>query len=219
MNQGSNSYYRHLGVTGMKKVAHDYHVEDDIAFAKKYSRGSQEILDLACGYGRVSIPLAAAGHSVTGIDLSPVLIKEARQSVRKKKLKINFDIGDMRQLPYKNESFDAVLCLWNSLNHILAPKDQLRVLNEIHRVLRPGGKAFLSVSNGESKRRRLLLKQKGSGSGKRVVTEKIAGIEVSLYFQDRRSLTQLCRTSRFKDFNVRFKNMNGRRRVAVFLKK
>src|ERR1700752_3311047 len=65
-------------------------------------------LDLCCGYGRVTIPFAKAGYAMAGIDISSAMIKLAREAARRQNVAIRFVEGDMRSLPYPDQSFDRV---------------------------------------------------------------------------------------------------------------
>lgn len=81
------------------------------------------ILDLACGIGRISIPLAKNGYNVVGIDLSPLYIKRATEYAEEEGVSDNtrFIAGDMRTvstvLSEYVDSFDAVLNMWTSMGY------------------------------------------------------------------------------------------------------
>lgn len=72
-----------------------------------------KILDAPCGEGRMSIELAARGYDLTGIDITEPLLQDARKKAAERGLRIRFEHGDMRQLPWQEE-FDAVICWWGS---------------------------------------------------------------------------------------------------------
>ncbi|MEN3188274.1 MAG: methyltransferase domain-containing protein [Atribacterota bacterium] len=108
------------------------------------------ILDLCCGQGRHSLELARRGFTkVYGLDRSHYLIQKARQQARKEGLNVQFKEGDARRLPYPVSSFDVVLILGNSFGYFESVQDDLRVLQEVHRVLKPVGKIFIDVADGE----------------------------------------------------------------------
>jgi SAM-dependent methyltransferase len=96
-----------------------------------------DILDAACGYGRHSIPLGAAGYRVIGVDRSQVLLDEARRRAGASEWP-RFVQADHRNLPFADASFDAVLCLFSSLGYRGEEGDR-RTLGQFRRVLRPGG--------------------------------------------------------------------------------
>jgi SAM-dependent methyltransferase len=93
------------------------------------------MLDVACGAGQIAIPAARAGVSVTGIDLAPNLIEQARARAAAENLDIRFEEGDAEMLPYKDASFDLVVSL---IGAMFAPRPEL-VAAEMLRVCRPGG--------------------------------------------------------------------------------
>ena len=98
----SNEFYKKLGVQGLAAQASEHRAKGDLQLIKRISKKTDKILDLGCGYGRVTIPIAKAGYDIAGIDLAPNLIREAKFQAKKQKLKIRFDIGSMAKLPYKN---------------------------------------------------------------------------------------------------------------------
>jgi len=97
------------------------------------------ILDVACGAGQISIPAARAGAKVTGIDIAPNLIEQARARARAENLDAHFDEGDAELLPYEDSSFDIVISL---IGAMFAPRPEL-VAAELKRVCRPGGKIIM----------------------------------------------------------------------------
>lgn len=103
------------------------------------------ILDLCCGMGRHSVALADEGYRVTGLDLSKVLLAEARKLDGSGR--ITWVEGDMRSLPIEGP-FDAVVNLFTSFGYFEEEKENGRVLAEIARVLAPGGKFIIDFLNG-----------------------------------------------------------------------
>lgn len=94
-----------------------------------------EVLDVACGTGNQAIPAAHAGAKVTGIDIAPNLIEQARNWAAKENLEIQFDEGDAENLPYSDSSFDVVMTMFGAM---FAPRPEL-ISAEFLRVCRPGG--------------------------------------------------------------------------------
>lgn len=102
------------------------------------------ILDCPCGYGRHSIELARRGYHVTGIDLCPQFIDEARQKANRLSLdaKCRFIEGDMRSLPYSNGTFNVCVSMFLSFG-FFDDENNLRVLREYRRVLADNGKILI----------------------------------------------------------------------------
>src|SRR5215217_6384320 len=104
-----------------------------------------DLLDVPCGFGRHAVPLAAAGYRVVGVDRSAALLEEARRragGTRWPKL----TRADYRELPFGDASFDAAVNLFSSLGY-LGDEADTRVLGEIRRVLRPGGRLVVEMSH------------------------------------------------------------------------
>lgn len=109
-----------------------------------------QILDLCCGQGRHSLEIARRGfQSVEGLDRSHYLIQRARAQAKKEGLPVRFREGDARKLPYKPDSFDVVLLLGNSFGYFETVQDDLRILQQVFRVLKPWGKILIDVADGE----------------------------------------------------------------------
>lgn len=75
-----------------------------------------KLIDLPCGNGRLSIPMALLGYEVTGVDFSQTLVEEARSKAKAYKCKTNFIKADMRELTCKSE-FDGAFCMGNSFGY------------------------------------------------------------------------------------------------------
>jgi ubiquinone/menaquinone biosynthesis C-methylase UbiE len=101
-----------------------------------------ELLDVPCGFGRHSVPLARAGYRVTGVDRSQVLIDEAARRGSEP----SFVQADYRELPFADASFDTALNLFSSLGY-LGEEEDTRALTEIRRVLRPGGRLVIETNH------------------------------------------------------------------------
>ena len=114
-----------------------------------------KILDLCCGQGPDSLELAKRGFAdVEGLDRSRYLIQKAKAQNKKEGLNVKFREGDARKLPYQPDSFDAVMILGNSFGYFETPQDDVRVLKEVLRVLKPWGKILIDVADGDYLRRR-----------------------------------------------------------------
>lgn len=109
-----------------------------------------KILDLCCGHGRHSLELARRGfQNVEGLDRSRYLIQKARAEAKKQGLNVKFREGDARKLPYPSDTFDVVLILGNSFGYFETIQDDINVLKEVFRVLKPWGKILLDVADGD----------------------------------------------------------------------
>jgi SAM-dependent methyltransferase len=111
------------------------------------------LLDAGGGPGRYTLALAARGYFLTLLDLSPALLSIARQQIADAPLLIQQHIqaieeGSITDLSrFRDQQFDAVLCLGGPLSHILDESERQRALHELGRVARRGAPLFISVMN------------------------------------------------------------------------
>ena len=102
-----------------------------------------EAVDLGCGAGQLVMEMArkAPGLHVTGIDLSAKMLADARHSAERAGLedRVDFRLGNVEEIPFPDQSLDLVIST-ASLHHWTEP---VKVLNEIDRVLKPGGAYYV----------------------------------------------------------------------------
>jgi SAM-dependent methyltransferase len=102
-----------------------------------------DLVDVPCGFGRHALPLARAGYRVVGVDRSPSLLDEARRRAGGERWP-KLVRADYRELPLADERFDAAVNLFTSLGY-LGDEEDTKVLGEIGRVLRPGGRLVIET--------------------------------------------------------------------------
>ena len=100
------------------------------------------VLDAACGSGWGTALLARSAAEATGVDFAPPLLAEAR---RDHAGVARFEEGDLRDLPFGDGEFDHVVC-FEAIAHVADPE---QVLDELRRVLRPGGLLLISAPNAD----------------------------------------------------------------------
>lgn len=98
-----------------------------------------QVLDVACGTGNAALQAARNATFVTGVDIAPNLLSQARERAAKEGLLVQFDEGDAERLPYPDAAFDTVLSLFGVM---FAPQPE-KVVSELRRVCRPGGRVAL----------------------------------------------------------------------------
>lgn len=74
------------------------------------------VLDLACGHGRIAVPLAQRGYQVTGLDLSQVLLGQARRASKEAGVHVTWHQGNMQEIPW-NDAFDASINIFSSFGY------------------------------------------------------------------------------------------------------
>jgi ubiquinone/menaquinone biosynthesis C-methylase UbiE len=107
------------------------------------------VLDAACGTGMHAIALAKAGFSVAGADLSAGMIEKSRQNAQAAGVEVRFEtvgFGGLAKV-FGAGSFEALLCLGNSLPHLLTPADLSAALADFAACLTPGGKLLVQNRN------------------------------------------------------------------------
>lgn len=109
------------------------------------TQGAQ-ILDLACGQGRHAVPLARLGYRVAGLDWSAYLLRRARQAQIVHETAVHWVQGDMRRLPW-GEQFDACISLFSAFGYFEEEAQNQQVLEEVGRILKPGGQFLVDISN------------------------------------------------------------------------
>ena len=113
-------------------------------------RDVKNILDLGCGSGRHLVYLAKHGFNVYGFDISEHGIRIAKDWLKEEKLNANLKIGSIyKKFPYRDNSFDAVICI-QTIHHSRLKNIQ-KAIKEIERVLKPNGLLFVTVPKSKGK--------------------------------------------------------------------
>jgi ubiquinone/menaquinone biosynthesis C-methylase UbiE len=134
----SRQFYTTLGAEGLRRRTRP---EWDAAITEvlaTYLGKRERVLDAGCGYGRIAIPLAARGYRVSGLDLTAPLLISAQEAALTQGVRLPLVTGSMTRLPFRDASFDAVICLWSAYYEVLDPAEQVRTLAEMWRVLDDG---------------------------------------------------------------------------------
>jgi len=103
------------------------------------SRASGNTLEVGIGTG-LNLPFYMPGVQLTGIDLSPAMLRIARARAHELRKTVDIREADAHALPFADESFDSVVCTFS----LCAIPDGRRALSEMTRVLRPGGRLLLA---------------------------------------------------------------------------
>lgn len=113
----------------------------DVAFWRRVAqRAGGPILELGCGTGRVSLPVARTGVQLVGVDRSAAMLaRAARRQRRGKRTRLSLARGDIRSLPFHEGSFALVMAPYGVLQSLLRERDLADTLAAVARVLAPGG--------------------------------------------------------------------------------
>ena len=112
-----------------------------------------DILDLCCGFGRHAVRLAQRGHRVTGVDLSAYNLAIAAKNAAELGVAVDWREADMRDTGLPGASMDAVINIFSAFGYFDDAGNQ-RALDEVARVLRPGGRFLIDLINRDSLMRR-----------------------------------------------------------------
>lgn len=107
--------------------------------------GGQQLLDLGCSWSRWTIAAAKRGFDVVGLDPSLGALMAARRVSGALGIRSRYVCGDARFLPFRDASFDCIFS-YGVLQHLSEPNVEL-VLQEVARVLKPGGVSLIQMAN------------------------------------------------------------------------
>ncbi|MEM3765416.1 MAG: class I SAM-dependent methyltransferase [Candidatus Bathyarchaeia archaeon] len=146
-------YYSKVGLREWRRLVRDpYHrleFDTTMHFIKKYLPLKGLVLDAGGGPGRYTIELAKLGYDVILLDLTPKLLQIAKNQIKRAKVE-----GKVKQLleasihdlsVFKDDTFDAVLCLGGALNHITYREYREKAIDELIRVAKNDAPIFVSV--------------------------------------------------------------------------
>jgi len=123
-----------------RMIAHD----SDHLFWIAQAMDASSILELACGTGRVVIPLAGAGYNVTGIDNSKIMLDHARRKTKLAKVNAHFINDDMRYFSI-GKKYDLIFIAFNSFVHMQTFDDVQDCFARVREHLAPKGKFIVDI--------------------------------------------------------------------------
>lgn len=133
----------------VKDAAHRVELETTLHFLDQYLPPQARILDAGGGPGRYTIELARRGHNLVLLDMTPANLEYARRQIKRARVQqqvtgiVEGTIVDLAQ--FADASFDAAVCLGGPLSHVLDATGRQRAVDELLRVVRPGGIIAISV--------------------------------------------------------------------------
>lgn len=125
--------------------ADELFTDTEFDFILRGIQPADRVLDMGCGTGRFTVPLAQRAAEVAALDISPQMLEVNGQKLAEHGLEATLREGDMTALPFPDASFDVVVSML-ALMHIPVA-DRLRVFAEAARVLKPGGRLLIGVKN------------------------------------------------------------------------
>ena len=131
-------------------VSLENRIKRESNFLKKIIKENniKTVLDCACGTGHHIIMLRQLGYEIEGSDLSPAMIGETQKNLKKYGIETTIRVSDFKNLlnNFKN-TFDAILCIGNSLPHLLSEQEIFEALSSIYRLLNNKGILILEQRN------------------------------------------------------------------------
>jgi SAM-dependent methyltransferase len=115
----------------------------DVAFWQRLAAAADgDVLELGCGTGRITIPVAKAGSRVVGVDRSAPMLARASARLRRQRLTRRASLvrGDITALPFRRGAFALVMAPYGILQSLTRDRDLVATLASVHRVLRRGGR-------------------------------------------------------------------------------
>jgi SAM-dependent methyltransferase len=211
----AKAFYRALGATGLAiRTTPEWDaqiVETVVSLLPPTGR----VLDVGCGYGRISIPLAERGYEVTGLDVSPNLLRTARSNAEEHGLRIPFDEASMTSMPYPDGRFDALICLWSAFWELLVEDEQVAALREMRRVLVAGGVGILEGPTYEAPTDEEIASGARSGPGYRISGQIISGHRNETFVHDASTLRAVCNAAGIADRDISEQPWAGRTRLIL----
>ncbi|MDA1192243.1 MAG: class I SAM-dependent methyltransferase [Candidatus Poribacteria bacterium] len=129
----------------MQNVDYKRWVNYMIDLFEHYDVKPERVLDLACGTGSIAVPLASMGYEVTGIDRAKEMIEVGESKARRQQVAVEWKVGDMRRFKV-DRPFDAVLCLYDSINYALDYEELNSVIKRVHDALEPDGLFIFDIT-------------------------------------------------------------------------
>lgn len=121
-------------------IARSFAAGAEAFIARLALRPGESLLDVACGTGNLAIPAARTGACVTGVDIAPNLIAQARLEARIAGCSAAFEVGDAEALPYLDDQFDTTVTMFGAM---FAYRPE-RAVAELLRVTRSGGRVAMA---------------------------------------------------------------------------
>ena len=113
------------------------------ALAQRWQKG--RLLNIGCAHGPDFLPFKQ-GFNLYGVDFSSEMLRFARKYSHKFHFTVNLSLADVAHLPFADETFDWAISV-ATYHHLIGTEEKQAALNELRRVLKPGGEAFITVWN------------------------------------------------------------------------
>jgi len=197
----------------------------DVAFWQRLAAAADgPVLELGCGTGRITLPVAKDGTRLVGIDRSAPMLTRARAKVRRARVESRVELvrGDIRRLPFRDQQFQLVMAPYGILQSLVRERDLTMALESVARVLGRGGRFGVDLvpdlpSWSEYRRKKTLSGTMGRGTKVALVESVRQDRAKKLTVFDQRYTTARGRQRTERRFSLVFRTLSVRqmaRRLA-----
>jgi SAM-dependent methyltransferase len=188
----------------------------DLAFWRRMAAAADgRVLELGTGTGRIAIPLAKDGVTLTGIDRSPAMLARARQRVTRFRLerRLALLLGDIRALPFRRGRFGLVMAPYGVLQSLTREADLSAALTSVHHILARGGRFAIDlvpdlVEWSEYERKKTLSGTMGRGTRVSLIESVRQDVRRKLTIFDQRYTVAGPGGRRVHDFSLTFRTVS-----------
>jgi ubiquinone/menaquinone biosynthesis C-methylase UbiE len=176
----------------------------------RYIKDGDTVLEIAPGAGYLSIELSRLGkYKITGMDLSKDLVEICKRNAIEAGVKIDFRQGNVSDMPFQSNEFNFIISVLAFKNF----KEPIKALEEIHRVLKPGGKALIMDLNRKASMK--ATKKVAESMGLKGTTAYIAGAIQRSGAYTRDEFKSFISMTEFTDYEINESDLG----LSVYLKK
>ena len=150
MKQMEKDWYKKIWTLDIQNMSwvEDTKRQVDFIIDKLDLKGTERILDLACGFGRHSLEFARRGYEVVGVDITKDYVEYANEQAGKEQLEASFICKDIRELTFENE-FDVALNMADgAIGYLEDDEENKKIFAVVAKALKKGGKHFMDIMNG-----------------------------------------------------------------------
>ena len=152
----------------------------DLPFYKRWlpKNKDAQILELCCGTGRLTLPIAKDGYNISGVDFTSSMLKQAKVKASEEGLDIEFIEADMRTLDLPKK-YDLIFIPFNSIHHLYENEDLFRAFSSVKKHLKEGGSFLMDCFNPniqfivEGGKQQKLISKYTTSDGRNVVIKEI----------------------------------------------
>jgi len=131
------------------EIADARSTEEEAEFVKGVLEARGLVLDLCCGTGRHSVLLCKKGLNMIGLDISPTLLKIAKERMAERGVHFPLVRGEIQCFPFRAETFSAVISMFTSFGYLPSEEEDMISLREVARTLKQGGSLLIDIANRE----------------------------------------------------------------------